>query len=151
MPSLEGVHAKLARAEKHLKVAKRLVEWFGRNKCRVEREIDPETGYESVFVRLPAPPPAIGLAMGDAIHCMRSALDYLVFQLVLSNASFPTIRTMFPVKDTREGFLREANEGRRLQGVPQAAVTIIDGLQPYHRRNLTPDHTRHFLWILNEL
>lgn len=59
---------------------------------------------EIVFTgRVLHPPPLrLGVIVGDLVHNVRSALDHLVWQLVLANAQQPTRATQFPVCSKRE-------------------------------------------------
>src|SRR3990172_2610601 len=156
MPSLDGVHAKLARSEKHLKLAVRLIKWFARNKCTIERQPNPETNRIDAIARLPAPPAAIGLILGDAIHNMRSALDHMVWQLILSNpdpdkpADVPNHMTMFPICDSEEGFRSQVRKGR-LRGVGEDPLAVITRIQPYNSPKLGRDYRKHYLWLLDRL
>jgi hypothetical protein len=80
--------------------------------------------------------------MGDAIHNLRSALDLLVWQLVLINSAVPGKQNAFPIYDT----LLDFNSGyaRQLCGVATSAVGTIRSLNPYEGGNRT-------LWLLHQL
>ena len=157
MPSLDGAFAKLHRAEKHLKIASGLVRWFARNKCSVRREINTETNTVDGYAIMDSPPTRIAMILGDAIHNMRSALDHAVYELVISNpdpnkpTGVPNDKTMFPICDTRPGFLRQVNELGRIKGVPDDACKIIGSAQPLNLRERGLDHRANPLWILNKL
>ena len=58
---------------------------------------------------------------------------------------------MFPISDTRQGYLRQTKQLERLTGAPDQVVELIDSLQPYHSREKGLDHTIHPLWVLNKL
>jgi hypothetical protein len=154
MANLDGVYAKLARAEKHRKVAARLMRYFIRNKGGAERKHNAETNLIDVYARLPSPPEIISLLAGDCVHNMRSALDHLVYQLVLSNpdrpSTVPNEKTMFPICDTEEGFDAQIKRGR-LKGVTDAPAAIIRRLQPYITRNAGRNYRLHPLWVLSQL
>ena len=151
MPSLDGVHAKLARAEKHIET-RRTPDWILRTKhMRHSPKPNPETNEIDAFVHLPDPPQAISLILGDAVHNMRSALDHLVYQLVIANAVLPTDKTMFPICDTEEGFLSQAYKRRRLIGVTHEPFAHIQAVQPYNLRKRGGQFQTHPLWILDKL
>jgi hypothetical protein len=147
----------VARAEKHLKTASRLVRWFARNECTVERKPNIQTRQIDAIARLGTPSPVISLILGDAIHNLRSALDHLVFQLVVSNpdpdkpSDVPNDKTMFPICDTKHGFRRQVDKLGRITGVSDDVAAIIQRFQPYHRRDAGLDHRVHALWLLNTL
>lgn len=74
--------------------------------------------------------PLIPLICGDALQNIRSALDYLVWELVGANKDKPDEANAFPVCKSADTF-KEAQK-RRLRGVHPNAVAIIESLQPYH-------------------
>jgi len=152
---INGINAKLERAEKHLKLATKLLRRFGRGKGEIVRKHHPDIGWVFVYAKFPDPPSYIGLVIGDAIHNMRAALDYSVYALVLSNPNrpegVPNDKTMFPISDTREGFRRQVDKLGRLKGVADEPLAIIDGIQPYHTRESGLNHRANILWILNKL
>lgn len=154
MATVDGITAKLNRAEHHLKVAKRLNRRFARQKCRVVPQFNPETNQHDFVAHLPEPPTELGLILGDAIHNIRTALDHTVWALVESNpnrpADAPGSFTMFPICDTARGYKVQLSK-RRVDGVIPNAAAIIDKAQPYHRRDAGRDYRRHPLWVLNAL
>jgi hypothetical protein len=94
------------------------------------------------------PPPVVmwSLAVADAVHNMRCALDHAAYDL--AKASLLTRKlARKPARDTAFPLLTSPNKGtfeRQLQDIPDAAVrALIDRLQPYDKRNP--------LWILAEL
>jgi len=152
---IDGIVGKLERAEKHLKLATKLLRRFARHEGEIVRKHDPESGWVYVYAKFPDLPSRIGLVIGDAIHNMRAALDYSVYALVLSNPNrpdgVPNDKTMFPISDTREGFRRQVDKLGRLTGVANEPLAIIDGVQPYHARESGLNHRANVLWILNKL
>lgn len=152
--SLLDVRAKLGQAERHFKVAARLIRHFVRNECGARAEQSRETGLTNVVINLPKPPTIVNLLVGDCIHNMRAALDHLVYEVIGRNPDrppgAPDDKTQFPICDTSQGFQRQLERGR-MRGAPAGAIEEIKALQPYNRRNATPDHTQHVLWVLNRL
>ena len=79
-------------------------------------------------------PRFLGVLIGATVQNLRTALDYLVYQLAewYSGPDFAR-RTQFPIEDTPEGF-----KGRRntfLKGVSDEHVASLDLLQPYEGPN----------------
>lgn len=102
------------------------------------------------------PPPIISLCFGDFLQNLRSALDYMARQLVISNGGIPIDEpprsgdrrlTSFPIHD------REPEKGIYVAGgVSEDALTVIEKLQPYHRTHKNGrDPVEDPLWILNDL
>lgn len=82
------------------------------------------------FTKKPVPT-RIPLLLGDALQNLRSALDYLVWELVISAGNKPGERNQFPVCSTRKSF-KDACKGKRLDGLDVKAIYIIEGLQLYY-------------------
>jgi hypothetical protein len=80
------------------------------------------------------PPPFLGILIGESVQNLRTALDYLVYQLAEwdSGPDFER-RTQFPIEDTPKGFKRRRNSF--LEGVSDEHVAVLDSLQPYERPN----------------
>jgi hypothetical protein len=88
----------------------------------------------------------MALIFGDGLQCLRSSLDYLVWELVEAAGNAPHRKLMFPVALTLaqyEGDLKR----HRLDGVPSEAIEIIGRFQPY----LQPNPKETVLGILDEL
>lgn len=154
MSALDGVIAKLGRAEEHRRIAREIDKVFAQKECRIEPKFNPKTDSHDFIARLPSPPTELSLILGDAFHNIRTALDHLVWGLVEANPNRPPNTpgtfTMFPICDTRQGY-REQVAKRRILGAVSEAAALIDGAQPYHRREAGRDHTLHPLWVLNAL
>jgi len=83
--------------------------------------------------------------LGDAVHNMRAALDYIVSYL-WACAGCPPMKskTAFPVFLDRPDFKESGR--RQIAGLPARAQAIIQGLQPYKREKISDK-----LWILHKL
>jgi hypothetical protein len=101
------------------------------------------------FAKKPIPA-RIPLLLGDALQNLRSALDYLVWELVISAGNVPTKQNQFPVCLTRKAF-KDACKGGRLDGLDVKAIYIIEGLQLYYlsEAGIGLDHSS--IAILDEL
>ncbi len=85
-----------------------------------------------------------GLILGDAVHNIRSALDYIVWRLAGSHLDDTT--TMFPIYAVEEKW--NGTQWRfRDRPIHPDAHAYIQSLQPYSR----PKPQRAKLWILQEL
>jgi hypothetical protein len=93
----------------------------------------------------PDVPESVSYMIGDCLQNLRSALDYLVWELCLAANGTPTENNAFPICESSESFKRL--RARRLQGIADEAATQIELLQPYHREQYETDP----LWILNKL
>ncbi|MBN1528365.1 MAG: hypothetical protein JW895_04855, partial [Thermoleophilaceae bacterium] len=165
--SLEGVELKLERAKDHFHTLSESITTFLR---------DPKT-YSTVFQtnkeRRPVlvmedikdPSPEWDVFIGDCVHNLHSALDHLAFQLMVGNT--PPLRqrefitsSAFPIFLSGPRFAKLRSKGpkrgqptpdsglHKILGVSATARTIIERLQPYHRRKNPGTRS---LWELQEL
>jgi hypothetical protein len=94
----------------------------------------------------------VGILVGEICYNLRSALDYLIFELAKLDSGAEQRGTQFPVVDTKNDF-----EGRRttafLKGVNASHIAAVEALQPYMGCNWTArlrdfsnaDKHRHFV------
>ena len=147
---------KLIRCDQHLRVLwEESVVYLQREPYVVSTNPDLDTSSYVIRVNVTEqPPPIIPLVFGDCLQQLRSALDYLAWQLVVANGGIPSGTpnagrppTQFPI------LYRENKFGIDVAGgVSPEAIAIIEGLQPYHRpakdgRPVVQDP----LYILNDL
>ncbi len=92
-------------------------------------------------------PAKIALVLGDALQCVRSSLDYLVWELVEGAGNKPHRQLMFPLALTEKQYKDDLEKRHRLDGVPAEAIAVIDRFQPY----LQPNPKETVLGILDEL
>jgi hypothetical protein len=145
---LDGVRQKLIRAEEHLTTIKTGIEACLEN-CSIlsERDLDIDRRFHFTF-SLPAPDLTLSVIVGECLHNLRSALDHIVWQLVLANKQTPIKENQFPICETPFGFKSQISRNR-LRGVSVNAETLIENLQPYNTGK--PDPQFHPLWVLNQL
>src|SRR5215213_5126003 len=100
------------------------------NSYRIEREYHPPIGHNIYRVfDIHSPPAEIGLLAGDVIHNLRSALDHLAYQLVYVNGATHSKQTAFPIWDSASEY--RAQRARRVKGMAQSAIDMIDASEPY--------------------
>jgi hypothetical protein len=141
-PSLSGVFLKLDRAEHHLD---RLEAEVGRYNAAkpysVPEQLEPATdGWFVARLHITESPDAgWGLRVGEFLHNTRSALDNLVWQLVLLNQREPWDKNQFPIYTNAAKPPSRRRLDDMLRGVGTDERTFIEELQPYlgehlHRR-----------------
>lgn len=142
-PTLDGVLAKIERAERHMESLERDLERvFPKQRYVVAPEIS-DDGLRHVF-RTDSPPPVPpewSLMVGDLIHNLRTALDHLAYQLVLACHSSPNRRTQFPIQTNKRPALPTISGG-----VSSHVRNVLDLVQPYYE----PDRN-HGLDLLRDL
>lgn len=146
---LDGVRQKVKRAEEHLTTIRSQIEdCLDKGEVFSERNPDDHRLLRFRF-DIPQPDPVFNIIIGECLYDLRSALDHIVYQLVLVNGRIPTTDNQFPICRAPQGFDKNLRKDR-LCGVSVKAKAVIERLQPY-RRNDVPDVNHDPLWVLNHL
>jgi hypothetical protein len=84
-----------------------------------------------VRLKVKGPTPSrIGCIVGDVVHNLRTALDYLAWLAVEWNGATPTKKTQFPVCSTSATFSKAVNS--QLAGAPGPFIQLVESLQPFN-------------------
>jgi hypothetical protein len=154
-----GVTVKLQRALEHFQALNAEVrDFFDAHKDT--RPVHPEVDIAEEVIRLrilmPPPPLMMSGIVGDCVANLRSSLDHLVCELAQRQGN-DCKQTEFPIFLKESVYRETARNGRptrrsglaKVSPINARAQTIIEGLQPYHRLDGSPDS--HPLWLLHEL
>ena len=136
MASMQGPIAKLERANEHVAQFEREIRsLINPNSYNVVVETDSATGNLNWCFRSPKPvlPLKLSTIVGDAMFNFRSALDQLVWQLVLANNQKPDRNNNFPIFIAHQF---ETKKKSSLKGVNETAFEIIKGCQPKPGNNM---------------
>jgi hypothetical protein len=134
---LDDAWLRFQRADRHLAEANELVQKFG-DACKHYIVTDNNRNPTPTFVLESTPdlPIMLPLIVSDAIHNMRAALDYIVFELARYDSGKVQNGTQFLIEDfkidpanPKRGF--EGRKGDRLKGLSSKHVGMIEALQPY--------------------
>jgi len=129
----EKIRLKVKRAKHHIADLDARIHLFFTgppNPYPFVREIEPETGDTVIKLgKCETIPEDFPLIIGDVLQNLRSALDHLVWQLVLSNGGTPGVNTSFPISKSAEYY--KADAPRKVKGVAPEPIKMIDALQPY--------------------
>jgi hypothetical protein len=116
---------------------------------RISTYDDPEESLYVIKIQHISDPEAfrIILTIGDFICSLRASLDHLAWQLALLTTAKPSGELQFPIleKSTLDAQVRFA---KITFGIPEAAISIMKSMQPYHAGN---DYKSTHLWRLNKL
>ncbi len=140
----DGPSVKNQRAKHHIyELDAEIQAFLQSDPYRIFSEEETDSGDKIWRVNVRQQPPSRWSAIiGDAIHNLRSALDLLVYQLVLANNASPTDATSFPVFKSVAHF--EAGGLGKVKGVSATAERMIRELKPYQGGN-------EALWRLHRL
>jgi hypothetical protein len=145
---LTGVQGKLRRAEAHLRTLhEAVVAYLGPALEMVSYPCVEPVGV-SFYALVNEPPPVdLGVILGDFVHNLRSALDHLMWQVVIMRGATPGRWTQYPIYDTPAEFerrvTRPAAEGKKspMLGCPPWVVAWIETGQPYQQPEEGKVHT----------
>lgn len=138
---------KVHRARRHVNEMEPFIEDIRRTYVGALRtEADSQTGEKRWVVEIDQPPISLDLSLiiGEVIYQYRSALDHLVWQLVIANQKLPTARTAFPIVDDIAKWTNNATQ-QRIEGVDPGAQAILKSEQPGGGRN--PVRAQWLLWL----
>jgi hypothetical protein len=76
------------------------------------------------------PPPELGVVIGEFIYNLRTALEYLVFELAFLDSGEVQHRTQFLIEDTPEGFRGRGKTA--FKGLTEEHIAAFERLQPYN-------------------
>ena len=147
--SLEGIGAKLDRADESIHNLNLEISSFLRDNYRIERHFDAQS-RKYVFSAFGESevPPRFSVLIGEVLYNLRSALDHLVTQLARIGPGGGKDNVLeFPICRTSESFKRSCERGK-IHGVSPDAAKVIENLQPY--RASSPVETSTLL-ILHDL
>jgi len=150
-----GVTAKIQRAEEHLKALNvQLAAFVEAHQPTMRPEFDPETLKYTIYVQnVTEPPIGLGVLVGDVVHNLRSALDHLLWQIIVLSGGTPGGWNQWPIYDTAEKFTQQVTVPYQRQkrspllGVTQDTFDAIEAYQPYRAE----DPQQHALAILRDL
>jgi hypothetical protein len=129
---LAGCFIKLDRAQTHISSLRTEIrDFFGHKPDILPGEADLETG-DCVFraqrtIEIPLRWSAV---VGDVVHNLNAALNYLVWELISSNGGVGTTGSSFPIFRTRQKYQKDSR--RMISGVNPDAMAVFERLQPFH-------------------
>ena len=143
---LSSSDAKIARAREHLAVlAREVPDDLAEDAPYALRfsEVDPRTGWCEVFlVPRDAGKPRFSTVMGDVIHNLRCALDYIVTSLVDASWAMLTTRHQFPIYAEEAAYIKSVGTAAGpAKGGPLTDIIhglgLMEQVQPF-RRDIRP-------------
>ena len=142
MAAVDQIRLKLKRADRHIQELEAALLAFRRNNpYKVDTKEDEQTRSLVYYItQAEEIPAAISLVAGDTLQNLRTALDHLAWQL--TPASSRNSQTAFPISDDATKYSLE--KGRKIKGIPKAAIDAIDATKPYKGGN-------DRLWQLHKL
>jgi hypothetical protein len=129
----DSVMQKMERARTHFEeLSRRLDEYYRSDPGQIlETELSTEARRHFVYrERIPVSP-QIPLIIGDCLQCLRSTLDYLIWELVIAAGNEPKDSNSFPIALKEKAYKNEIGKRFRLDGVCEEVLPIIDSLQPF--------------------
>jgi hypothetical protein len=131
--SLTGALLRINRAREHLRDLMRQIEAFRQEQLdAINIQLDPQTTSEPFLIqtRETTIPLEWSILTGEICYNLRSALDYLIYELAILDSGKISRRTQFPIEDKRKGFAHRQKIGW-LDGLNATHIAAIEILQPY--------------------
>ena len=146
---LDGVNAKIDRARIGLRSLESDISVFCafRRRQMIFDESQPFPPYSRRLDDHPRLPIDYPIRVGEIAYNLRSALDHLVWQLVLGHGGDPGPYNSFPICKSEKQF-REARK-RGLEGVAEAHCQLIEAFQPFQKEGDIGYHLRMLNTICN--
>jgi hypothetical protein len=123
---------KIERADKHINdFDARCAEFFKSGAYTVTIKPDGDSGDDFVEVTATQTmPDTLALIIGDALHNLKSALDYIWWEIVSGDTRKGT-KENFPIYDGRDRLITFISERKQQQSVALIADTLLNVIQPY--------------------
>ncbi len=128
---------KVERAGKHINDLNIQIREFQKsNPYEIQVEYDPRTGNDFLkFVPTKGVPGIFMCIAGDALHNLRSALDFAISDIEFATTGKRTSNTNFPVRPTRNELVSAINGGLVKKAPNWVINFIVDVIQPYKGGN----------------
>jgi len=152
MTAFRSSRLKIERANQHINELASIFGFFLQTDFyRLSIEKDPQ-GMDVLSLQpVTALPPQAPLAIGDAVHNLRSALDHAAYEIVASSGATPSRDLAFPIASSREAVVGTLNGGEiEAAGGRGIIDLIVDTVRPYkggndalyslHRLDITDKH-----------
>lgn len=145
-PSLNGADARITRADKHLQEFKTQPVPLPFSNVQMRGQMN---GQTIVGLTLnPVLDPVFSILVGEIVYNLRSALDYLIYELAFLDSGSEQEGTQFPIEDTVKGWEKHLTWARKptsakagrpgyVQFLKVPHQTAICGLQPCSGVNWT--------------
>lgn len=145
-----GAKLKIVRANEHINdLYVQAREFADTDPYSILVENNPETGDSMLKISMDqAAPDKMLLTIGDAIHNLRSALDFAMSDIEFDTLGIRDPHTHFPIRPTRDELVNAIDGGLKKKGqwAPKTVLDfIVDSIQPYERGIGEP------IWSLNAL
>ena len=132
---LYGAHLRFQRADIHLSEADKLIRAFSKT-CK--NNIVSDNDYKTIRFEFAEIPLLLPLVVSDAIHNLRAALDYIVYELAILDSGKVQNGTQFLIEDIKSDpvYPKRGFDGRKdrcLVGLNPVHIDMIEALQPYKR------------------
>ncbi len=147
---LTNAYWKTERAKFHLDNLREEVASFCKDSHAITVQEEPEQDQVRYKVELKQPHVYIFLILGDALQCLRTALDQAVWSLIHHGTGGDPQSSEFPVFAEPLNTEEQKKFNRKVKGLSDEAIGYIESIQPYNRRNGTALSSNP-LWCLHEL
>jgi hypothetical protein len=129
VPNLSEAKIKLDRAKVHIQELSQNAKTFlASSPFSIDIEEENDDLVHRVRIQKTVPKEWAAI-VGDAVHNIRSTLDYMIWQLILRNGGTPGRNTCFPIGVAKSGYGKQLRSS--LSGASVEAKKYIRRLKPY--------------------
>ena len=145
-PTFKDARLKIERANQHITELNSLLKSFvDSDFYRLSVEKDADTGDHVLQFAVTKPvPEGFSAIIGDALHNLRTVLDYVAVDIVTAGGG-STGYTSFPFRETREEVENAISGGQMKLAGADIVSLILDVVQPYNKGG------NEALWVLHKL
>lgn len=148
-----GPRAKVDRAQEQLRLLGHEIEAVLSGAVKpyqLRANADLAMQVHSVTIHIASPPPlAWSVRVGEIVHNLRSALDHMVYEMILTATGQGSDWSEFPIFLDRSRYDHARTGGvAKTRGLRPEAVHYIEQIQPWNKQ---PNPELHRLWALHQL
>jgi hypothetical protein len=147
--AFRGARLKIKRADQHINdlyLESRTFHRSGVHEITVENNVKGSDSILRVNVTQDISEDVL-LMVGDAVHNLRSALDYAMSDIEFDTTDARDPHTSFPIRDTLQGVVAACNGGLKKKASKAVLDFILNSVQPYQRGLGEPLRDLHTLDI----
>jgi len=142
-----GSRLKIKRAYKHVSEIASLLQSLSETNfydLTVEKDANSGENFLRANIKEGIPADEYAPILGDALHNLRSALDFIYYETVFLCGGTPTKWTRFPIRDTREELVSHLDSALKAKQISILVRSLVlDVVKPYKTGNIA-------LWTLDD-
>lgn len=149
MSKFPNSRLKIDRAYTHIHELEQLIAWYCAPDLHSPILQHDAAGHSKMVLQSEPIPPQTALIVGDAIHCLRAALDHAAYTMTTGKVKKEFIS--FPFGKDRASLEGLINGGNISVAGPAVTKAIVEQIKPYLIDENTGEQGNPALWAMNKL